>query len=51
VTALAYFLGSLALGAGLGLVILALLKLETRPPEGRVSEGWRVRHLPGPETR
>jgi hypothetical protein len=48
VTPLAYFLGSLALAAGLGLVILALLKLEKRAPEGRVTESCR-RHLPGPE--
>jgi hypothetical protein len=43
-TVLAYFLGSLALAAGLGLVILALLKLEGREDRGHVSKGWRKDH-------
>lgn len=37
----AYVVGSLALAAGVGLVLLSLLRLEMRQPEGRVSEGWK----------
>jgi hypothetical protein len=49
VTILAYFIGSLALAAGTGLLIVALVRLEAGEPEGRVSPGWRMRHAPGAE--
>lgn len=43
-TVLAYVLGSLALGAFLGLVILALLRLEKPELLGKLSKGWRRDH-------
>lgn len=43
-TLLAYFIGSLALAAGTGLVIVALLRMESKEREGYVSKGWRYRH-------
>jgi hypothetical protein len=42
--ALALVIGSLALAAGTGLVIVALLHLESSEREGYVSEGWRYDH-------
>jgi hypothetical protein len=37
---LALIIGSLALAAGVGLVIVALLHLESKEREGYVSRGW-----------
>jgi len=43
-TTFALVLGSLALAAGCGLVIVALLHLESREREGYVTKGWRYKH-------
>ena len=37
---LAYVVGSLALGAGTGLLLLALLRMEQHEPKGYVGKGW-----------
>lgn len=41
---LALVIGSLALAAGTGLLIVALLHLESKEREGFVSKGWRYDH-------
>ncbi len=43
-TVFALIYGSLALAAGLGLLIVALLHLESKEREGYVSKGWRYEH-------
>ncbi len=48
-TLLLQIIGGLLALLGSWLVFRALLEMDEREPEGRVTEGCRIRHLPRPE--